>query len=1082
MKKRSILVSIAAISAMTLSFAACDFDIKNLFGNKEQEHTHTFSEVWSKDATNHWHAATCTDTDDCASQTSDLAAHTYTDGECTVCGYEQAITPPPGPVGPVEGSEENPIVFTVPGSLTLDYVPNENNDSVWYTFTAAESATLGVTLSNNAVMCYGVDKAAMVPSTSNYVEVEITAGTVYYANFSTSDFSAGQITATAAYVEEQGIGDLSGTYNFKSEWGTILVIEIDSNDDNLGGSVVFNGEGYTGPVTLNYTYAVVEDAIVVYDETGAETGEYGAKFFVENGVVSAAYYDGWDYELYVPKAPSGFEGKYDAVSDQGSFRIVITPDDIEIFQEGRWGMESIGVSEYSVVDGQLVVDPAGAFAGMITFTVEDGVIVSMTESNLGTFAVSVYKEPTGFEGEYTFENNFGNPAEVVVTTDDITVTAYGDTFTSTYTVDENGQIVVDPEGEFADFIAITVVDGEITGIDFAGEVFGPARGSEANPIAITLSESDMQATKLTAYEPMYYTFTATETGLLTVSYAATDKGYATLTDPDYVYYQSNEGQTFTFEIVSGVSYTLTLSVSEDITSARPTMPVTLSFNAQALPVEGDFEKAYEIEETYEDRVCEFPETEDAEKYVWYKFVNYYGGSVIVTFRSNVNVKHGLSKDALTALEDVSELRFTAQADTSYYFGIQTKDLVAGQVAFAVNHILPQGMSEENPYAIDNDTTSYSYAGNWVNHIYAYTPMYDGTATITITKMAANIYTSDYAIETTAYMDTPKPIELVADQTIYISLNATDENAVTGSITIEFARKIVLTGFEGAYTATTDNAEAMVPTYDVEFTSTEIIVSFTGKTVITNAYEYKLVDGVPTIVGDVADYTFTVADGKLATMVDQGGIVYTIAPVIPEGVKENPIKLTFDADANGSLIVGGDTIKNDNHVGKGYTYYAITPSVSGTFTITLSTTENAVVVIDNAGVTSAHFKADTTYIVAIGVLNESNDAPTATFTFVKDEEVAPPTGEVAIQYGTYKNNSASMIFTVEIDADKVTVKKAFGYNPNNPTTVVNGAAYTLNDDYTITITGTTDYSLKCDANGNIVELINKTTVHTMSKIA
>ena len=63
-------------------------------------HTHTFSSDWSKDATNHWHAASCAHT----SEKSDIASHTYgdwitinpatedSDGSkkqtCSICGYE----------------------------------------------------------------------------------------------------------------------------------------------------------------------------------------------------------------------------------------------------------------------------------------------------------------------------------------------------------------------------------------------------------------------------------------------------------------------------------------------------------------------------------------------------------------------------------------------------------------------------------------------------------------------------------------------------------------------------------------------------------------------------------------------------------------------------------------------------------------------------------------------------------------------------------------------------------------------------------------------------------------------------------
>ena len=65
------------------------------------DHTHKFSSVWSSDATNHWHAATCEHTE----EVSEKTAHTFgewnvtklstfdTDGEkertCTVCSYNE---------------------------------------------------------------------------------------------------------------------------------------------------------------------------------------------------------------------------------------------------------------------------------------------------------------------------------------------------------------------------------------------------------------------------------------------------------------------------------------------------------------------------------------------------------------------------------------------------------------------------------------------------------------------------------------------------------------------------------------------------------------------------------------------------------------------------------------------------------------------------------------------------------------------------------------------------------------------------------------------------------------------------------
>ncbi len=52
-------------------------------GTEQDAHTHTFAEEWTSDENSHWHAATC----DHKEETSDKAAHTFTNGECTTCHY-----------------------------------------------------------------------------------------------------------------------------------------------------------------------------------------------------------------------------------------------------------------------------------------------------------------------------------------------------------------------------------------------------------------------------------------------------------------------------------------------------------------------------------------------------------------------------------------------------------------------------------------------------------------------------------------------------------------------------------------------------------------------------------------------------------------------------------------------------------------------------------------------------------------------------------------------------------------------------------------------------------------------------------
>lgn len=86
-----LLVAVVVLAAMVMTLASCDV-INGILDkiNPPQPHEHTFSADWSYDATNHWHAATCTDSEECGSQKSDVAEHTYENGKC-VCGADEPV-------------------------------------------------------------------------------------------------------------------------------------------------------------------------------------------------------------------------------------------------------------------------------------------------------------------------------------------------------------------------------------------------------------------------------------------------------------------------------------------------------------------------------------------------------------------------------------------------------------------------------------------------------------------------------------------------------------------------------------------------------------------------------------------------------------------------------------------------------------------------------------------------------------------------------------------------------------------------------------------------------------------------------
>ena len=85
--KRKFLALLCVV-AMLLSLASCDV-VNKLLGKEEpQDETceHTYSDKWSTNSTEHWHAATC----EHAELKADVAAHTDADqdGKCDVCDLE----------------------------------------------------------------------------------------------------------------------------------------------------------------------------------------------------------------------------------------------------------------------------------------------------------------------------------------------------------------------------------------------------------------------------------------------------------------------------------------------------------------------------------------------------------------------------------------------------------------------------------------------------------------------------------------------------------------------------------------------------------------------------------------------------------------------------------------------------------------------------------------------------------------------------------------------------------------------------------------------------------------------------------
>lgn len=158
MKRRiSILLTVALLISMMALLASCG-------------HECTFSDEWSSDANNHWHACT----DKSCTETKDSAAHTWDDGKITTAATPDADGVKTYTCTVCAGTKTEPVAFDAAaawaGALTYDAFAN-------YTMDIAMTASYaGVTM--ETTMLYKVTaekvymKTVMAGETMENIETE----------------------------------------------------------------------------------------------------------------------------------------------------------------------------------------------------------------------------------------------------------------------------------------------------------------------------------------------------------------------------------------------------------------------------------------------------------------------------------------------------------------------------------------------------------------------------------------------------------------------------------------------------------------------------------------------------------------------------------------------------------------------------------------------------------------------------------------------------------------------------------------------------------------------------------------------
>ena len=485
----STLALMLVLVAMVFTLASCD-TVNGLFG--KEEHQHTYSADWSSDETNHWHAATCTDTEDCASAKNDVAAHEFgADGTC-VCGYKKPAAEQPaahehtyadtltagetthwyaatctenaecatakkdeaahdftngdcvcGAKAPVaeEGTAENPIVVEVPGEIEIAYAGGD--DLVWYVFTASATKNLKVTLSSaNANMAYGLSPDDGLTYTKGETEVKLPVeeGVTYYVAFCTIDGAAETFTVTAEYV----VSAYDAVIGLGSNNVYLSTEDIAANETTRKIVITEAGEYKIASGSIFMDKLFDADGNVIAKGTDnpthpywLEAGEYTAHFAMLSMFGATADVA---YEVVVEKyvAPEGYIllGKVNGANAQ--FTYTADAEGIIYISVDNPVGGSVEIAKYSINGGAVINGGNGIY---VKLNVGDTVTVEINSDEGATAKIAGEWTDTVLKPEGTIENleGEGTSASPIVISDEDTylitgVNAYpGKYFTYTAT-------------------------------------------------------------------------------------------------------------------------------------------------------------------------------------------------------------------------------------------------------------------------------------------------------------------------------------------------------------------------------------------------------------------------------------------------------------------------------------------------------------------------------------------------------------------------------------------------------------------------------------------------------------------------
>lgn len=489
--KRSLclLVCFVLVAAMLTS---CDV-ISSIFGRGDET---TFADVWSSDATGHWHAAVSGNMEEVA----DFAAHAdgNNDGKCDVCEYvmeEKEDTPPActthvdadkngkcdkcGATVKVEEEEDEPCT---------EHVDADNNgkcDSCGADVQPAAPAVPALVIGANNV---NVTAADIEAGAVNYTLTVETAGTYTFVtdNFAARVFDAeNTLLGTGIVALEPGEYSVAlVTFNVP-EAGTYVVnlnFTASEGEGEGGGDVNVGTTLAVGPNIVVLTDAEIEADTATRPLTIAEAGTYqfNSSVFV-SGITDS---EGNDIERNSDYTFTLAEGDYTVTfSLFATFEIAAgTENELNIVAAGEPEVEPIylynGANTIPVTDD----DIAAGFVSTIYYSYADGNFKFYSD----IFAVTVKTE----DGEVL------TPVDGYVTLASWTA----------YTVELSTSLIT----EAGDYVVNVEYDAP--------------EGSQENPIVLEELGSYV-AEGVESYGAMWYSYVPSEDGTLNVTINNDNEAY-----------------------------------------------------------------------------------------------------------------------------------------------------------------------------------------------------------------------------------------------------------------------------------------------------------------------------------------------------------------------------------------------------------------------------------------------------------------------------------------------------------------------------------------------------------------------------